>query len=512
VLKINSPFVPVDPDFPLERQKYMKKISSSSFTVDEMFVLSLNFSAKQTTIQRPIVLHQAPAYIIFTSGSTGFPKGTILQQSSLYNHHMWFQTVCQVGNWDRHLYRGSISFDATLIELLLPHLYGACLDILQPSVFDQDTVASVFVLHHITLMSTVPSFLDALLATEENRNKLCNCEIRWIDIGGEVLRQHTIDNLFNICPDCTVLNAYGPTEATIDSTAKLVNSRSNKQPSIGRPIKNYLLYCGNLFGCTAELLISGIGLALGYIRRGEETAKVFVPNIWGNKPTSSRTYKTGDLCRFLQDGNVQYLGRVGNQVKIRGFRVELEEIETVVNRHVHVYECVVTVNYLQSLLTAHVVLKQSATGVDSLELKKYLSNKVPNYMIPSIIRILPELPLTPNGKVDRKALAAISSNYANDAFCVAPQTPNQIKLTRLWKKLLGLKQVGIHDNFFELGGHSLLVTQLVSRIQKQLNVKIPLRSVFESPTIAVLSEIVDHQQDQIRTNETKSSFQLQTFW
>jgi len=243
-------------------------------------------------------------------------------------------------------------------------------------------------------------------------------------------------------------------------------------------------------GAIGELYIGGAGVAAGYLNQPAETAARFVVDPFAQE-SGSRLYRTGDLARYLADGNIEFLGRADHQVKVRGYRVELGEIETVLSAHPGVRQAVVTVNRDQSgdqRIVAYVV---SAPGSQD-ELRALLRQKLPDYMIPSAFVFLKSFPLTPNGKVDRAALPAPEDTRSGlqDDF-VAPRTPAEEKLAGLWADLLKLKIVGVHDNFFDLGGHSLLATQVVSRMRKEFQMEIPLRSLFESPTVAALAEKIE---------------------
>ena len=317
--------------------------------------------------------------------------------------------------------------------------------------------------------------------------------VRVINLGGEPVSLGIVQQLYQLPGIEKVYDLYGPSETTTNSTFTL--RRPDGPCTIGRPIANTQIYLLDAdmqpvpVGVTGELYIGGDGLARGYLNRREITAEKFIHNHFSDEP-EPRMYKTGDLARYLPDGNIAFLGRIDNQVKIRGFRIELGEIEAVLGRHPAIRETVVSVREYQAgdkRLVAYVVQNEKATCSIS-ELRGFLKQKLPDYMIPSTFVSLDSLPLTPSGKVDRKALPAPDSERPDfeNAF-VAPRTPIENVLAGIWCEILGLKEVGIHDNFFELGGHSLLATQVMSRLRKAFEVEIPLRTLFEKPTIAGLA-------------------------
>jgi acyl carrier protein len=287
-------------------------------------------------------------------------------------------------------------------------------------------------------------------------------------------------------------NNYGPTEITVDA---LSTRCGNEKVTIGKPVSNKKCYIlDNKFnpvpiGIAGELCIGGAGLARGYLNRPELTAEKFIPDSFSDEP-GARLYRTGDLARYLPDGNIEFLGRIDHQVKVRGFRIELGEIESALEQHPAVRETAVIAREEQrgnKRLVAYVVFNQNAE-ILTTELRSFLKEKLPDYMVPSAFVVLDSLPLTPSGKVDRRALPAPDSARpgAEDSY-VAPRTPLEEVLAVIWCEILGLNQVGIHDNFFELGGHSLLATQVISRLRKVFEVEIPLRTLFESPTVEKLA-------------------------
>jgi acyl-coenzyme A synthetase/AMP-(fatty) acid ligase/acyl carrier protein len=320
--------------------------------------------------------------------------------------------------------------------------------------------------------------------------------LRGVFSGGEPLSAE-LCNRFRRRMIVPLINLYGPTEAAIDTTSYVCSeSGSPGWMPIGRPIANTQIYILDAhlnvvpIGVVGEIHTAGDGLARGYLNQPELTAEKFIYYSFEGEPVR-RLYKTGDLARYLPDGNIEFFGRIDNQVKIRGYRIELGEIESVLGQHPMVQSSVVVVREDtpgDKRLVGYVVARLEET-FDASEVRQYLKHKLPEYMIPAALVLLDELPLTPSGKVDRRALPAPDQNGLQLANVYQPpRTPTEEGLARIWAEVLKLDKVGIHDNFFELGGHSLLATQLISRIRDTFKIDLPLRSLFEAPTIYGLAQ------------------------
>ncbi len=429
------------------------------------------------------------AYIIYTSGSTGKPKGVLIAHQGLCNLVQTQIKLFNVRPDSRVLQFASISFDASIWEIIMALCVGGklCLgtrEQLQPG----PTLLQLLREQKITHANLVPSVLAAL--PDEELPALEN-----IVVGGEECPPSLVERWAN---GRRFFNLYGPTESTVCATiAQCFNSTGAL--SIGRPISNtkiYILDPHNQpvpIGVPGELHIAGVGLAKGYLNRPELTEEKFIPNPFSNEP-GSRLYKTGDLARYLPDGNIEYIDRIDNQVKIRGFRIELGEIETILSQHPSVRETVVIARDFvagNKQLVAYIVPHNIPEPAIN-DLRHFLKQQLPDYMVPSAFVVLESLPLTPNGKVDRRALPAPQLRNELEESFVAPRTPIEEMLTSIWSNILSIDSVGIHDNFFELGGHSLLATQVISRVRDTLAVELPLRSLFEAPTIAGLAERVEN--------------------
>jgi acyl carrier protein len=296
-----------------------------------------------------------------------------------------------------------------------------------------------------------------------------------------------------------LLHVYGPTENTTFTSWYWVQDVPDKAISIpiGQAIANTQIYLLDAhlnpvpIGVSGEIYISGDGLARGYLNRPQLTAERFVPNPFSSQP-QARLYKSGDLARYRPDGNIEFLGRMDEQVKLRGFRIELGEIEAVLGQHSAIRETVVAVRAIDGdrRLVAYIVPSQHQAPTNS-DLRYFLKSKLPDYMLPSAFFVLKALPLTLNGKVDRRALPLSAVRTEAAEITIAPRTSIEAALAEIWIKLLGLEEVGVHDNFFQLGGHSLLATQLILRVRNSFQVEVPLRTLFETPTIAGLAQYIE---------------------
>ncbi|MEM1393821.1 MAG: amino acid adenylation domain-containing protein [Cyanobacteria bacterium P01_H01_bin.150] len=511
ILKAGGAYVPLDPNYPQERLAYMLEDSQPSLLLTQQYLLeslpshqaqvicidseweqivseSTENPASNTTIDNL-------AYIIYTSGSTGKPKGAMLPHRAICNHMFWMQSKFPLTQTDKVLQKTPFSFDASVWEFYAPLLVGAQLIMAQPRGHqDSDYLVQTIIKQHITIVQLVPSLLQILLA----HDGIENCQsIKRVFCGGEpipiVLREYFFAKL-----NAQLHNLYGPTETCIDVISWTCNRGINQQVvPIGRPIDNIQIYLLDKYlnpvpiGVTGEVYIGGVGVARCYLNRPDLSAEKFIPNPFSTEAT--RLYKTGDLARYLPSGDIEYIGRIDNQVKVRGFRIELGEIEAVVSEHPAVREAVVLVRE-DSLdfqrIVAYVVPQKEQTLVIS-ELRSFLESKLPNYMLPAAFVTLEALPLTPNGKVDRKALSARELTQVSSSNIVPASTPIENLLAGIWAEVLGIEKVGINNNFFELGGHSLIATRVISQIRQVFQLELPLRSLFEKPTIAGLAKEIE---------------------
>jgi surfactin family lipopeptide synthetase A len=520
ILKAGGAYVPLDPAYPQDRIGYMLEDSQVSVLLTQQRlqadlpahpqVICLDTDWAKIANQPATEVHSGVqannlAYVIYTSGSTGKPKGVLVQHQGLCNLALAQIQVFDVHADSRVLQFASFSFDASISEVVMTLCIGASLHLAQRD----DLMPGVGLLNllqtqGITHVTLSPSALAAMPKVEIP-------SLRTIVVAGEACPPDLANQWSS---GRRFINGYGPTEATVCATTAICNDSNSPLP-IGRPIANTQLYIldRNLqpvpIGIPGELHIGGAGLARGYLNRADLTAAKFIPNPFG-QAYSGRLYKTGDLTRYRSDGNIDFLGRIDQQVKIRGFRIELEEIEALLSQHPRVREVAVIakedtvgkrlVAYLvlfegmthpeasHPVATRHPSQEGSSSDCSVQELRGFLKEKLPDFMIPSAFVMLDAMPLTPNGKIDRKALAKIDPDHSElENTFVAPSNPVEEVLAGIWAEILGLEQVGIHHNFFELGGHSLLATQVISRIQDAMDVTLPLRTLFERQTIAELS-------------------------
>ncbi|WP_009631986.1 non-ribosomal peptide synthetase [Synechocystis sp. PCC 7509] len=494
ILKAGGAYVPLDPAYPVERLQFMVEDTGLSAIVTHSSFSHLFFNTQILCLDKDwqklaLQSHEnlpnqstaaTLAYIIYTSGSTGIPKGVAVTHQAVNrlinsNYITWkgCNKVAQCAN---------ISFDAATFEI-----WGALLNGLQLVGIDRETLLSP------------PDFaqtlqqqeIDILFLTTALFNQIAReipsafKDLKYLLFGGEVVDVKSVQSVFESKPQ-HLLHVYGPTENTTFTTwYEVENVTQLKTIPIGKAIANTQIYLLDNYlnpvpvGVAGEIYIGGDGLAQGYFNRPELTAQQFIAHPWLK---SARLYKTGDFGRYLPDGNLEFIGRKDDLVKLRGFRIELGEVETVINQHPQVKESVVVVK--DESLVAYIV---ASVQLKSSQLKEFLQAKLPNYSIPAVFVFLEKLPLTINGKVDRLSLP--TPDFTQNISNKTPRNSVEVQLLELWNGLLGVN-AGIGDNFFELGGHSLLATQLVSRIRESFGVQVPLKRVFETPTILGLAEYI----------------------
>jgi len=443
-----------------------------------------------------------PAYLIYTSGSSGQPKGVLVPHRGLVNHICWIAQQLQLTSLDRVLQKTSISFDASLWEFFAPLLAGATIVLARPGEHrDMAHLVRTLRQQRISILLMVPSALRVLLMEPG----LDDCRsLRYLLSGGESLDRDLARAVYRRLPAVTLGNFYGPTEASDDATCFELRgppSGSGTVP-VGKPIANARCHILDAYlqpvpvGVVGEIYIGGAGVASGYLNQPELTRQRFVEDPF--RP-GERLYRTGDLARYQPDGNIEVVGRADFQVKVRGVRVELGEIEAVLNRIAGVRQSVVIARDERRTgkqLCAYVTGDQ----LDVPAMYRVLRSQLPGHLVPAAIVPLAVLPSLPNGKLDRSRLPAPGANAA-ERGSVPPRGQTQEALAAIWQDVLGLEQVGAEDNFFELGGHSLLATQVISRIRSTLHVDLPLRLLFESPTIAGLARQVTEERSRARRVE-----------
>ncbi len=504
VLKAGGAYLPVDPAYPLERIKFMLEdsdanillthnVASNSDKLKEIEFAgeiidltdqSLNESNKIKLEE--IVFPDNLAYVIYTSGSTGKPKGVMIEHRNVVNFIKGITSKIDFLPNKTILALTTISFDIFVLETLVSLVKGLKIVIAtEDQQNNLELLQELLKKHDVKMLQLTPSRLKLLMNSSEDL--ACFNGIEELMIGGEAFPEHVSTTLMNNF-NGRIFNLYGPTEATVWSTLQEVIA--GKEINIGTPIANTQIYIldenQNVkpIGVNGELCIAGEGLARGYLNNPELTQKQFIIK------DGMRLYRTGDLARWNTSGEIEFLGRIDHQVKVRGFRIELGEIENILLSHDDINETVVTVveNPKSDKSLCAYYLSQKAFNIS--DLRAYLLKKLPEYMIPSYFVKLDTIPLTPNGKVDRKALP--DPNVQVEKKYVAPRDELEEKIVEIWSEVLGVDydSIGIDTNFFELGGHSLSAFQIISKIQKFINVMITIPNFFGSPTIRQLALVI----------------------
>ena len=513
ILKAGGAYVPLDADYPQERLKLMLSDSQVDvlLTQEKLLTQIPDNRAKlvcldthwhnisQEARQNPISEAQANdlAYICYTSGSTGKPKGVSVPHRGVVRLVKETNYV-NFSSKEVFLQLASISFDASTFEIWGSLLNGAKLVLMPAHTPSLEELGAIIQHHQVTTLWLTAGLFHLMVDKRIQDLK----PVGQLLAGGDVLSVTHVQKVLQELPDCQLINGYGPTENTTFTCCYPITKlppNGNSIP-IGKAIANTQVYILDPdlqpvpIGVFGELYIGGDGLAQGYFNRPELTTERFIPNPFSND-SQARFYKTGDLVRYLPDGNLEFVGRQDNQVKIRGFRIELAEIESAIAQHPSIQETTVIAREDlpgEKRLVAYVVTQQE---LNSSELRSFMQERLPNYMMPSVFVFLDTLPLTPNGKVDRRALPAPdTSNIQLDTNFVPPSNPTEEILATIWIELLGLERVGIHDNFFELGGHSLLALRLFAKIEQTFGKVFSLATLFEASTIQDLAKVIDRQQ------------------
>ncbi len=530
ILKAGGAYVPLDPDYPADRLAYMLENAKASVLLTqsqladrlpphdgEVICLDTDwqeiaqYDGRNLTDadRRAPLTSDNLAYIIYTSGSTGRPKGVVLRHRPVVNLIEWVNRTFHVGRNDRVLFVTSVCFDLSVYDIFGLLAAGGSIHIAtRDDLRDPARLVSLLCDQHITFWDSAPAALEQLAAFFPDRETGSRSRLRLVFLSGDWIPVSLPDRIRNAFPAAEVIGLGGATEAAIWSNFYPIREVDPCWTSIpyGRPISNarYLVLDEQLnpcpIGVAGELHIGGECLASGYANDPVQTAERFIVDPFSDRDDAV-LYKTGDRTRVLADGNIEILGRLDHQVKIRGFRIEMGEIETVLGQHPDVNEVVVSAREDQpgnKRLVAYAVPRGSTGNGDRdgapllthAAMRDYLQQRLPDYMIPAALVLIDKIPLTANGKVDRRQLPAPEMTGAAEEY-VAPRTPTEENLATIQAGVLNLRRVGIHDNFFELGGHSLLATQFVARVRQAFAVDLPLRSIFESPTVAELATVVD---------------------
>ncbi|WP_145133656.1 MULTISPECIES: non-ribosomal peptide synthetase, partial [unclassified Pseudomonas] len=510
ILKAGGGYVPLDPAYPADRIAYMLQDSAPAAVLAQTATLGLLAGASMPVIDlgsglwqdEPVSNPQVPeltsahlAYVIYTSGSTGLPKGVMIEHRNTVNFLTWAHRSFDSKTLSKTLFSTSLNFDLAVYECFAPLTSGGSIEV----------VTNVLELQHgehdITLINTVPSALKALLESGGLGEG-----VDTVNVAGEALKRSLVEALFEQTSVKRLCNLYGPSETTTYSSWVSMAREDGFAAHIGKPVANTQFYLLDEhkqpvpLGVPGEIYIGGAGVARGYLNRDDLTAERFLKDPFSSE-SNARMYKTGDLGRYLPDGNIEYLGRNDDQVKIRGFRIELGEIEAKLAQHDAVKEAVVLAREDVPGDKRLVAYFTQSEAVDIETLRSHLQAQLPAHMVPVAYVHLDALPLTPNGKLDRKALPAPDSSAFSLRLYEAPMGDTEMKLAALWAELLKVERVGRHDHFFELGGHSLLAVALIERMRKE-GMEADVRVLFGQPTLASVAAAVGQVQ-RIEVPETK---------
>lgn len=506
VMRSGAAFLPLDPSYPLDRIAYMlgdaeveivlstralrgrlPEGGKGEFVAVEDIVERRQASLRASDRQHP---HGELAYVIYTSGSTGQPKGVMCTQAGIMNRLTWMRDTFGIASTDRVLHKTPISFDVSVWEIFLPLISGAsCVLAKQDGHLDPDYLAHEIDAQQVSVAHFLPTMLQRFM---DDRLDHGYRHLRHAFCGGETLHSKTVSQ-FLAGSNAALHNVYGPTEASIGVTCWDATARTDGIVPVGRPISNVEIRILNerletvADGQTGEIFIGGVQLAKGYLKRPALSAERFVPDPDGN---GSRLYRTGDLGRWLSDGNLEFLGRRDHQHKLRGYRIELEEIEAVLMAHPRIVRAVTViglVNHQESLIAY--VAASAPPATLTAELLTLLRAKLPHYMVPSTIMVMPDLPVEPNGKVSRSGLPAIVAPIQSSTRQIARDSV-EATLTGVFESVLEIRQIDLDADFFQLGGSSLKAAILVNKVNALFDRQLPVRTLFECPTVSALANLI----------------------
>ncbi len=521
IMKSGNAYLPIDITLPEDRIRYMLKDSGSKVIlvngkvrVDSysdaakiIDISSLNYDEMKRVTQ--LVDPASPAYVIYTSGSTGQPKGVVISHQSAVNLVYGYQNEV-LKQYSKRLVLGMVTpphFDAS-IKIIYPALaFGHELALISDDIkMDYEALTRYLSEHQVEILDGTPSYLQEYIASKSFSVE--SLKVNHYVIGGEALTKALVYQVMDKYAESKpprITNVYGPTECTDISTMYTVNStaevelNSGTSVVIGRPIANVEGYIldkwkkATPIGVVGELHISGAGLAISYLNQPELTRDKFIENPYKK---SQKMYRTGDLCRWLPDGRIEYVGRIDHQVKIRGYRIELGEIDHHLGKHANITNVLTVAKEEKdgSKVLCGYYTTEDGENI-SKELRAFLSQKLPEYMIPTHLVHMKQMPLTSNGKIDRKALPEPSEMERGIKGYVSPRTKLESDLQEIWKEILGVNDIGVQDHFFEIGGHSLKATALAGKINKRLGYEIRLRQIFEAPTIEGLAKLIEQMKE-----------------
>ncbi|WP_058533816.1 non-ribosomal peptide synthetase [Legionella saoudiensis] len=515
ILKVGGAYVPLDPTYPAERLGFMLEDTQASVLLTQDIyqknfagykgrlicldheIISKHLAQLPTTNLSSENSPQQLMYVIYTSGSTGKPKGVMVEQQGMVNFITYMQEWLQISETDHWLSATSIGFDIAGLELYLPLLQGAKVQLVsEATAKDGITLAKLLSEEAISVFQATPSRWRLLLEggwqPDCNLKRICGGEA----LTAELQNKLTVNNH-------PIYHVYGPTETTVWSTHVKLYATSSM--TIGKPLANTTFYVLDSnqqpapIGVVGELYLGGDGVARGYLNRPELTRERFIANPFVTEQEQTdgvnlRLYKTGDLVRVSAEGNIEYIGRTDFQMKIRGFRIELGEIENVLRQQPQVHDvALIAMDEDDPILVAYVILATTETEDTCELLRAQLKRGLPDYMVPHIFLFMEQFPLNANGKLDRKALPLPKSESSSSRY-TAPRNEREKQLSQIWEKILKIERVSIQANFFELGGHSLNAVQLVYAIKQQFDVELAISTIFNAPTIAELAELINQEQ------------------
>jgi len=511
IMKAGGAYVPLDPAYPHDRLSMMLAETRPPVLVTQrrwlgilpdlgIHTVSLDgeflaVAGEPETNPAPLAGGKNLAYVIYTSGSTGIPKGVLNVHEAIVNHLLWMQETHRLETTDRFLLKTPYSFDVSVWELFWPLMAGATLVVAAPEQHkDPQYLTRTIREYGITAAHFVPSMLRLFLEGAEVEK--CG-SLQRVFCSGEALPL-TLQQRFFERLEARLYNLYGPTEAAVHVTAWTCRRDGDLRfVPIGKPIWNTRIEILGpdlqpvAAGEAGELHIAGVSLARGDFKRPELTAQRFIPDPFSPEP--ARLYKTGDLGRFLPDGNIEYLGRMDDQVKIRGMRIELGEIETILNSHPRILQSIVVAREDEPgepRMAAYFVMREGSP-LPTPELRQFLLGTLPEYMIPAAFMVLDGFPMTPSGKIDRKMLPPpVRDDHSDRQVFAAPRNDVESRLSHIWEEILGVRPVGIQDDFCDLGGDSLSAVRLLARVKQEFGEELPLAALVEAPTVETLSEIL----------------------
>lgn len=530
--KAGGAFLPLSPSYPARRlAQIFEKCDSTLVLAGSNYLAAVQEAAQHTAPHRQPAIRVIPdllareaaetnlpvrcemhhlAYVMFTSGSTGEPKGVMVHHAGNINHVYAKIGDLEMGPADILAQTSRQSFDIVVWQFLAPLINGGSIYIMPDEIaFDPAQLLKESDQAGVTVLQLVPVNIEALLdvadAMGENRPRLE--ALRWMVPTGDALPTDLCRRWLTLYPHTRMLNTYGATECSDDQCHYVISAAppAEYRPvvmTIGRPIINTQVYVLDEImqpvpvGVVGELYIAGVGVGRGYLKDPERTARTFVPNPFSPDP-DAKLYRSGDQSRYLPDGTVEFIGRIGHLIKIRGMRIEPGEIQSVLGRHPQVAQATIIVHNFPELgthLVAYIVFRKGESASEE-DLRAYLRQYLPDYMIPSYFVVIDAMPLNANGKIDRKALpvpevGSIQSNI------VEPRTPGERALLGMWQKILGREKLSIHDNFFDVGGNSLLAMRLFSQIEREFGVRLPLKTIFQATTIAEQATLLNEGDDQ----------------